>query len=116
MDSTTFRASATDAVRFWERGRILYNLALVAVVGAVFGHFWPLSRQALSLDLALGLFELAVLANVLYCSAYVVDLFLQYAGFAAGWRRRRWMLWTLGTAFACVLTQFIARGMFAAPH
>ncbi len=116
MEAMTFRTSAHDAVRFWERGRVAYNLALAVVVGIVFTYFWPLSRQALSLDRALDVFILAVLANVLYCSAYVVDLFLQYAGFAAAWRRRRWMLWALGTTLACVLAQFFARGMFGHPH
>lgn len=116
MHTLTFRTFAHDAVRYWERGRIAYNLALLAVVAIVFMHFWPTSRQALSLDLAQGLFVLAVLANVFYSSAYLVDLFAQYAGFADGWRRRRWMLWTLGTVLACVLAQFVSRGMFGHPH
>lgn len=112
MTVATFKDSVTEAIRFWERGRILYNLALVAVVGAVFVFFWPHSREVLSVDLTQGLFLLAVLSNVAYCAAYPVDLFAQSSGYRATWLRIRWGLLAIGTLFACVIAQFFARSMF----
>jgi hypothetical protein len=42
----------------------------------------------------------AVLANVLYCTAYAADLLVQLSDYQAAWRRHRWLLWAAGTAFA----------------
>ena len=112
MAAATFKESVTVAVRFWERGRILYNLALIAVVAAVFAFFWPHSRNAISIDLTQGLFVLAVLSNVAYCAAYPVDLLAQASGYRDTWLRIRWGLLAIGTLFACVIAQFFARGMF----
>ena len=81
----------------------------------VLGHFLfalPDSRGKLSLDLALGIFALAVLANVGYCAAYLADLFVQFAGLDAAWRWGRRVLWIVGTMFAATITHFFAKGMF----
>ncbi len=64
----------TDAIRYWESRRIAYNAILVAIVVAVFILQWPESRSAVSGDLIQHFFILAVLANVAYCAAYVVDV------------------------------------------
>jgi len=45
----------------------------------------------------------AVLANILYCAAYLADLFVQMSAYQPVWRRYRWMLLTLGTFFAAGL-------------
>ena len=90
----------------------MYNLFLVLVV---LGHFlaaWPGSRAKLSADLGLGLFVLAILANVFYCAAYVVDLFVQFSGLQDPWRRGRAALLTVGTAFAGVIAHFMSKGLF----
>jgi hypothetical protein len=82
----------------------------------VVGHFvlgWPGSREKLSLDLVLGLFILAVFANIAYCAAYVADLFLQFSGLDAAWRWGRLALLVIGTALAATFTHFIAQGMFS---
>src|SRR2546429_7838306 len=86
MDATTLRDYATDAIRYWEPKRLGYNLALVAVVGACFLVTLPASRQTLTADTLLFLVALAVLANVAYCAAYVVDVFVQMSGFREQWR------------------------------
>ena len=112
MQSADLRTYATDAIKFWEPGRILYNLALAAIVIIHFVARYPASRAALSLDFALGLFLLAVVANVAYCAAYIVDLFAQASGFRDLWQRYRWLLLAIGTTFAAVITHFIAGGMF----
>src|SRR6476659_8499497 len=108
MPAFTFRDAITDAVRFWERGRLAYNLLLAAVVLAVFVAGWPATRDAVKVDIALQLFVLAVVANALYCAAYVVDVVVQFSDFRGIWRRHRWLLLALGSLCAAILTKFAA--------
>jgi hypothetical protein len=70
----------------------------------------------LSIDFCLGLSLLAVLANIAYCSAYIVDIFAQASGFRDVWQRYRIALFVTGTLFAAILTRFVAMGMFAGSH
>jgi hypothetical protein len=115
MFSPTFRQSATDAVKYWEPRRILYNLALSIVVLGCFWAEYPASKKALKVgrvDLVLVVFVLAVLANVAYCAAYLVDIFAQSTGYREIWQKYRWALFVLGMLFAGVITRFFALGMF----
>ena len=110
MDGTTLRDYATQAIRFWEPRRAIYNLVLAVVVVLVFcssSHHSPVT-----IDTALFLFLLAVLANVAYCAAYVVDVFVQASAFRDQWNRFRWPLFALGTAFAAVTARYFALGLF----
>ena len=100
----------TDAIRYWERRRIAYNAVLVVVVVTVFVLRWPESRSAISIDLLLRFFILAVLANVAYCAAYVVDIAVQLSAFQASWKRYRWVLFAIGVVFASIIARFIAAG------
>lgn len=84
-----FGAIASDALRYWEPRRALYNLALAGVVGAHLFAAWPASRRFLTWDTLFFLIFLAVLANVCYWAAYAVDLFVQYSGLGATWAPRR---------------------------
>jgi hypothetical protein len=113
MSELTVRDVLTDAIRYWELRRIAYNVVLLLVVVVVFVLQWPQSRSALSADLAQTLFILAVLANVAYCAAYVVDVVAQYSGFQAVWRRYRWLLFLVGVVFASIIARFFAIGMFS---
>jgi hypothetical protein len=63
MDATSLREAASNAVGFWERARIAYDLVLVSVVAEYFVGALSTSMQRISMDLALGLFVLAVVAN-----------------------------------------------------
>ena len=101
MDGSTLRDYFTDAIRFWEPRRVIYNAVLAAIVIAYFAVNYPSSKMFLSVDFFLGLFLLAVVANVAYCAAYLVDLLVQASGFWGIWRRARW-------------SRFIAMGMFRA--
>src|SRR6266446_7773786 len=103
MSEMTVRDALTDAIRYWEFRRIAYNAILALVVVLVFGLQWPESRLALSANLAQTLFILAVLANVAYCAAYVVDVAAQYSGFRATWKRYRWLLFAVGVVFASLI-------------
>jgi hypothetical protein len=104
---------AADALRYWEPRRAIYNLALALVVLGHFAAAWPSSGEKLSLDVALGVFLLAVLANIVYCAVYPVDLFVQFAGLQGPWRRGRVALLVIGTALGAVLTHFVASQFFS---
>ena len=112
MTEMTLQEILSDAIRFWEWARLLYNAVLALIVAGIFFMAWPDSRAALTFDTAQILFVLAVLANGAFCAAYVVDVFAQYSGLRATWLRFRWVLLVVGLLFAAVLTNFIAVGLF----
>lgn len=106
----------TDALRYWELRRVLYNILLTVVF---LGHFlaaWPDSRASLTLDGFLALFGLAVLANVAFSAVYVADLFIQLSGFRESRRSWRWLLLIVGFAFAAILTHFISADLVLPHH
>jgi hypothetical protein len=96
----------SDAIRYWEPRRIIYNLVLVTVVMAWLFFTWPHFQNAVTLGSLLFLSVFALLANVCYCAAYVVDIPMQYSLFQDRWRRRRWSLWTAGMLFAILLANY----------
>jgi hypothetical protein len=107
----TLKDRATDAIRFWEPMRIVYNVVLAAIVGAYFFSSSDPKRN-LTVDLVLFLFLLAVLANVAYCAAYIVDIFVQSTEFSERWRKLRWVLFAIGLTFAAILTRFFSLAIF----
>ena len=68
-----------DALRYWERRRVFYNLVLAVVVLLWLVSTWPHFRGAFTLQSLCFLFVFAMLANVCYCAAYVADVPMQYA-------------------------------------
>jgi hypothetical protein len=103
-------AYAANALRYWEPRRLIYNGVLALVV---IGHLvvrWPTLQTKVSVDSALGVFILAVLANVAYCAVYAADLFVQFSGLDDAWRRGRVILLIIGTAFAATITHFVMSG------
>jgi len=113
MDTATLRERTTDAIRYWEPRRILYNLGLAAIVLAYFVIGLPGAKRTVTLDFIFLLFLLAVLANVGYCAAYVVDIFAQTSGFRDVWQRYRLILFLLGTTFAGIITRFWAMAFWS---
>lgn len=111
-DDVSLRDVVTDAIRYWEPRRLVYNGVLALIVIGYFVAYWPESREVVTFDRVLGLFVLAVLANVCYCGAYVADLFAQYSAFRALWRQWRWVVLVIGIAFAATLTHFSAVTLF----
>jgi hypothetical protein len=114
MAEVTFREALSDAVRYWEWRRIVYNLALVTVVAAVFITYLPTSRNGLNIVSFQWLFVLAVLANIAYCAAYIVDLAAPLSAVRPTWLRFRWLLLVIGIAFAGVIANYFSQGIF--PH
>jgi hypothetical protein len=112
VEQADLRDYATEAIKIWEPWRLLYNLVLAAIVITYFAIGYPASKTFLTVDFCLGLFLLAVIANIAYCAAYIVDIFAQASGFREIWRRYRKVLFVIGTVFAGIITRFVAMGMF----
>jgi uncharacterized membrane protein len=104
--SGPLRPMLSDAIHFWEIRRIFYNLALTAAALLWVAFTWPHFRPAFTLTSLLPLTVLALLANVCYCAAYLVDIPMQLSTIVATWKRRRWILWLVGTLFALLLANY----------
>jgi hypothetical protein len=103
--SAPLRALLSNALRFWEPRRLLYNLVLTAVTAAWVAASWPHFRPAFTFSTIPPMAVLAFLANLCYSAAYFVDIPLQ-ASSASTLRRARWALWVLGTLFAILLASY----------
>ena len=93
-----------DAIRYWEPRRLWYNVALTALTAACVVVTWPHFRPAFTLSSLFKLTVLAILANVCYSAAYLVDVPMQWSSFRAAWQQRRWVLGLFGTLFALAFT------------
>jgi hypothetical protein len=113
MSDVTAREAISQAIRYWEPRRLLFNAILLIEVAAIFALNLPGSRARLNVDLVLLLFVLAVLANVAYCTSYLVDVVAQLSAFRITWLRYRWALFLIGVAFAGALTYFFSSGLFS---
>lgn len=101
------RSFLRNALRYWERRRIFYNVALTGVVMVWIARTWPHFRPAFNLQSLLLLTVLALAANACYCAAYLVDIPAQAWSFtAAWWQRGRMGLWLVGTLLAAVLANY----------
>jgi hypothetical protein len=109
------REIVTNAIRYWELARVLYNAILLLVVAAAFVWLLPTSREQLSLDMAQSISIYAVLANLAYCAAYPVDLLAQCFALRATWLRYRWILFVIGTMFASLLALAASALLFSEP-
>lgn len=109
-ERVTLHEISSNAIRYWEPRRLIYNVVLALIVVGYALANWPETQQRLSLDAVLSLCILAVLANVCYCAAYVVDVFAQYSDLRPLWLRCRWVLFAVGLALAMILTRFFAMG------
>jgi hypothetical protein len=106
----TLHEISSNSIRYWEPRRIVYNLVLGLIVVGYMAAYWPESRDVVTLDGVLAMFILAVLANVCYCAAYLVDVFAQYSDLRQLWLRWRWVLFAAGMLLAAILTRFFALG------
>lgn len=104
-----FSEISTDSIKYWEFRRIIYNASLLFVfLVAMTLSPRPVQISAYFLWASgVGLSVLAVVANLCYCIVYPIDLFVQCSEFREGWRRWRWILFCLGTLFACSLAGFM---------
>ena len=113
MTEISARDALSDAIRYWEPRRVLYNAVLLLVVAITYWANLPASQTIVNADSLQVLFVLAVLANVAYCAAYVADVVAQMSAFRGVWLRVRWMLLVVGVLFAGVLAHFFSGGLFS---
>ncbi len=102
MDAKT-RDGPGDSVRFWERGRIIYNLVLVIIIVGWVTLTWPHFAPPISREAAPVLVFLFVMANLCYSAAYLVDIPLQHS---VRWARGRWILWLAGVLVAVLFLNY----------
>jgi hypothetical protein len=112
MDTSLFRESLTNAISYWEKMRLVYNGVLIAVVGACFALNFTTAKANFDMNNFLIFILLGVLANVLYCAAYIVDVVVQMSGFRERWARYRWVLFSVGMVFAAIVTRFLSLATF----
>jgi hypothetical protein len=94
------------AARWWEPRRILYNLVLLVVFGALAFRTWDRLAPLLSLGNMGRLFVLAFLANLCYSTAYPADMALQTVRHPKRRTPWRWAIWIAGTLFAVLLETY----------
>lgn len=95
-----------EAAHFWEPRRLLYTGILTVIVIIWFVATWPHFRPAMTLSSFLAFAGLGLLANLLYCAAYLGDAFMQSVVAPALLARFRWALWLFGTLFAVLLENY----------
>lgn len=103
----------SDALRYWEPRRLAYNLLLALIT---LYHALPALMKDRDIDWlsnAMGLFVLAVIANILYCFAYIPDILIQLSEFRDKWIKARIGLFLIGCALAACFAWWISDGMFA---
>ena len=98
------RSVLGDAVRYWEPRRPWYNAALALVCAWWVVWTWPHFRGAFSVFHGFQLLDLAVLANLCYSSAYMLEVAFSPAG--PSWRRFRGGVFIAGTLFAILLAWY----------
>ena len=109
-EDTDLRAILTDAIRFWEPRRLVYNAALGVVTAVLLAPHTETLLQGPAARVLTGfvaLLTLAVLANLAYCAAYIPDVVAQLSSYRNAWRGNRWILFMFGTAFACAVAAII---------
>lgn len=106
----------TDSLRYWERKRLVYNVVLALITLGYFVAGLPDSMQKVKFDAILAFILLAVAANVLFCLAYIPDVFIQLSGFSKLWKKLRIGLFLLGLLVAAIFTRWIVDAAFLSPY
>jgi hypothetical protein len=101
-----FRELLRASARFWELWRILYNFILFAVCVIWFAASWPHFRPALHLTNLVPMIFLAVVANLCYSAAYLVDLPLSSSVVRSSWLSYRRTLWFAGMFLALLFENY----------
>jgi len=109
------REHVTDALKFWEPARLAYNLALAATVAWQFAPLYSgeTAFRYNALELVPQLIVLAGLANLVFCAAYPLDLFVQASDFRASRGVWRLVILTTGTLMGVSLAWLMSSGIVA---
>jgi len=97
----------TDALHYWEPMRIAYNLILAGIVAAAALHVGFPAEQWSFAD-TLNFLVLAVIANILYCCAYLADIPVQLSAYRARRASVRLVLFGVGSFLAGYFTWYVS--------
>ena len=101
----------SDGVGFWElKGRLIYNGVLGLVCGFHAFRGDSLLLRWSDADNLTAFLSFVIVANVVYCAAYVPDQAIQLTPYREGWKRWRWLLLAFGTFFASLLAHAALAG------
>ncbi len=103
----TSRSCSREVIQYWERRRLIYNAVLALIVVAGFALAWPRSVSWFSAPALPALVQAAVLANAVYCAAYLVEWLFHLTRYRESWRRRRIILFVAGVGLAAFLAAAI---------
>lgn len=108
MEQIKFRAALTEAIKFWEPARLIYNFGLSAIVLFYIekAELWSVLASS---EFIANCVILAILANIAYTMAYFPDLALRYSLLDKSTKRKgSIIIFCLGMIVACLLCRFIA--------
>ena len=89
------RVIVTDSIRYWEFMRLIFNAVLT--ITAILSVMW-MRLEFSSVEMLAGLVGLLIVANLFYCLAYPVDVFVQLSSYRDAWRRARILPFLAGLA------------------
>ena len=95
-----------DAVRWWEWRRVTYNALLSALFVALTIRTWPRLQPELGPDKILPLLVLALLANLCYSFAYLLDPLLSASPDRRIRHRVRLAVWVAGMLLAMLIETY----------
>jgi hypothetical protein len=95
-----------EAARFWEPWRLVYNLVLAAFVVGWIVRTWPHFRPAMTMANLGRLMIFALLANVCYSAAYVMEILIQQSAAEPSRRLQRTGLWVVGMLLAILFENY----------
>lgn len=99
-----------EAVSYWERKRIIYNFVLALLSALCWGVDILSSAPEEWFVAGVVLLVFAMIANVLYCVVYPVDLIMQLTPFRETWKSSRWLPFCGGLLIASGLAWWILQG------
>lgn len=105
-----FKSYLADAASYWERKRLIYNGVLALLAAACWGPEILMGGPSHWLGGGLVLLFFAIVANVLFCAAYPVDLALQFTPWRSWWMRLRPALFCGGVLLASSLALWVMLG------
>ena len=94
-----FRRYSIEGGRFWGRGRLAYNGAQLLITGIMLlrveggVHYLGENSARYIAD--------AILSNIFYCSAYIIEAIVQIPALRPFRRQIRWLCLIAGTLFVC---------------
>ncbi len=100
---TRFGDISKDAVRFWELRRIIYNFVLLIIAVLTFTVAASGSQRWYSQPALRAFMHAALWANLLYCTAYGLELLFQFSRWREEWNRIRHLAFIVGLLLASAL-------------